>query len=60
LKLKEALKLMIKDEAYRSVLSRNAIETAFDLFDSKKVREEFELQLIHLSNLVFEKSNQVI
>jgi hypothetical protein len=41
-------------------LSRNAIETAFDLFDSRKVRKEFELQLINLSNFVFEKNNQVI
>ncbi|HQK70490.1 MAG TPA: glycosyltransferase [Bacteroidales bacterium] len=60
LKLEEALELMINDVEYRSVLSRNAIETAFDLFDSRKVRKEFELQLINLSNFVFEKNNQVI
>jgi glycosyltransferase involved in cell wall biosynthesis len=47
-KLSNAIKLMVSDEAYRKKISHNAVRLATELFDSKKVRTEFQQLLINL------------
>ena len=47
-KLSNAIKLLVSDEAYRKKISHNAVRLATELFDSKKVRTEFQQLLINL------------
>jgi glycosyltransferase involved in cell wall biosynthesis len=44
-----ALNLLINDENYRKKISRNAITVAIEKFDQEKVRKEFQLLLMDIS-----------
>lgn len=49
-KLINAIKLLASDEEYRKKISHNAIRLATELFDAKKVRNEFQQLLIKMGN----------
>jgi glycosyltransferase involved in cell wall biosynthesis len=41
-KIEEAIQVLANNVEYRSLLSSNAINVAFEKFDAKKVRAEFQ------------------
>jgi glycosyltransferase involved in cell wall biosynthesis len=47
--LLEAIQLLINNEAYRKMLSSNAVTIAFKYFDANKIRQEFHELLSQLS-----------